>query len=56
MQAFIFDIDGVVHVMKTPVEGAAATLDKLRTAGKRVIFVTNAATKRQADVVAEFSK
>lgn len=56
MRAFIFDIDGVIHVAGTPVKGAAETLASLRAAGKKVIFMTNNATKTPDDVIEAFAK
>lgn len=56
MKAFIFDIDGVIHVNGVLVQGAPEALAALRSAGKTVIFMTNNATKTREDVVATFSK
>ncbi len=39
--AFLLDLDGVVWRGETPIPGAAETIDALRDAGKRVLFVTN---------------
>lgn len=56
MRAFIFDIDGVIHVNGTEVPGAAEALDALRASGKKVLFMTNNATKTPEDVLAVFAK
>ncbi|CAK0850597.1 unnamed protein product, partial [Prorocentrum cordatum] len=42
---FIFDCDGVIWRGDSAIPGAAATLDKLRAAGKKCFFVTNNSTK-----------
>ena len=42
LQAVLIDIDGVLHVGLTPVPGAAKALRRLRQAGLRVAFLTNA--------------
>mmetsp|Transcript_9178 Transcript_9178/g.20294 ORF Transcript_9178/g.20294 Transcript_9178/m.20294 type:complete len:350 (+) Transcript_9178:49-1098(+) len=56
LTAFIFDIDGVVHTGSGPIEGAAQAIQSIRDAGKRLIFVTNNATKSQQDIVNTFSR
>lgn len=56
MRSFIFDIDGVIHVAGKPVSGAAETLAALRASGKKVMFMTNNATKTPDQVVATFTK
>lgn len=56
MQAFIFDIDGVIYTGSGPIQGAAESLEALRAAGKTVKFMTNNATKTPDDVVAAFAK
>jgi glycerol-1-phosphatase len=39
--AFLFDLDGVLYRGSIPVPGAARTIEELRAAGKRVVFMTN---------------
>jgi glycerol-1-phosphatase len=39
--AFLFDLDGVLHLGSEPAPGAAAALARLREMGKRLGFVTN---------------
>lgn len=56
MRAFIFDIDGVIHVTGKPIAGAAEALQALRDAGKQVVFMTNNATKTPEDIVSLFQK
>jgi len=56
MQAFIFDIDGVIYTGSGPIPGAAEALAALRKAGKTVRFMTNNATKTPEDIVAAFAK
>lgn len=55
MRTFLFDIDGVIHNAGTEIPGAAAALEKLRAAGKKVLFMTNNATKSPEDIVALFA-
>jgi len=54
INTFLFDIDGVIHNLGIEVPGAAAALNKLRAAGKKVLFMTNNATKTPEDIVALF--
>jgi HAD superfamily hydrolase (TIGR01450 family) len=42
--AFLLDIDGVLWLEGQPIPGAAAALERLRRAGKRVVFLTNKST------------
>src|SRR5581483_1636414 len=41
---FLIDLDGVVWRGEQPIEGAAATIEQLRAADKRVVFLTNNAS------------
>ncbi|MCX6776249.1 MAG: HAD-IIA family hydrolase [Candidatus Micrarchaeota archaeon] len=40
-KGFIFDLDGVVYIGKTPIEGARETLAHIREIGGKVRFLTN---------------
>ncbi len=44
-KAFIFDLDGCIHRGERVVEGAADVIARLRQGGRRVIFITNNATR-----------
>ncbi|KAK5077071.1 p-nitrophenyl phosphatase [Lithohypha guttulata] len=46
---FLFDCDGVLWSGDHLFEGTVATLEMLRGAGKRVVFVTNNSTKSRTD-------
>ena len=54
-QAFIFDCDGVIWRGDSLIEGVPETLDMLRAAGKRTIFVTNNSTKSRAGYKGKFT-
>lgn len=41
LSAFILDMDGVLYVGATPIEGAAEAVERLREMGKRLVFSTN---------------
>ncbi|XP_065873861.1 phosphoglycolate phosphatase 1A, chloroplastic-like isoform X2 [Euphorbia lathyris] len=45
VETFIFDCDGVIWKGDKLIEGVPATLDMLRSRGKRLVFVTNNSTK-----------
>lgn len=54
--AFLFDLDGVVWLEESVIEGAPETIAKLREAGKRVVFVTNNAARSARDFAAKLMK
>ncbi|KAJ4975216.1 hypothetical protein NE237_000322 [Protea cynaroides] len=45
VEAFLFDCDGVIWKGDKLIEGVAQTLEMLRSMGKKLVFVTNNATK-----------
>lgn len=47
--AFLLDLDGVVWRGEAPIAGAAEAIDELREAGKRVVFVSNNASRSPRD-------
>lgn len=49
--AWILDLDGVVWLSREPIPGATEAVARLREAGERVLFVTNASTAPIATVV-----
>eukprot|EP00741_Cyanophora_paradoxa_P007538 tig00001154_g7291.t1 len=54
VDTFIFDCDGVVWKGDEAVEGAAKTIEFLKSKGKRVIFVTNNSTKSRKGYLKKF--
>jgi len=50
-RGFIFDLDGVVYVGRTPVKGAAETLAYLRKRGRKLRFVTNKSDESRKEYV-----
>jgi len=44
-RAFIFDLDGCIYRGNTPIPGAADTIAYLRKFGKKILFLTNNATR-----------
>jgi HAD superfamily hydrolase (TIGR01458 family) len=53
MAAILLDVDGVLHVSGTPIEGAAAAVARLRDAGHRLRFVTNSTTRSRRSLAEE---
>ena len=51
-----FDCDGVLYKNKSAIAGVPAALASLRKAGKRLIFITNAASASRASLAAKLSK
>lgn len=54
--AFVFDAFGVLNVGETPIDGAAERLDQLRTAGKAIRILSNAASYNHDGATAKFQK
>ena len=52
LRAVLIDIDGVLHIGRTPIEGATAALHRLRDAGIRLAFLTNT-TRRTRQVLVQ---
>lgn len=55
VEAFIFDCDGVIWRGESLIDGIPETLDMLRAAGKRLIFVTNNSTKSRKGYQGKFT-
>jgi len=51
VEAVLLDCDGVIWRGATPIPGAAEAVEALRTAGKRVVFVSNNSTKSRTTYV-----
>lgn len=49
LEAFIFDLDGVIWKGNAPIEGAVESIARLRAAGKRVFYCTNNSRRAPAD-------
>jgi phosphoglycolate/pyridoxal phosphate phosphatase family enzyme len=54
VDTFIFDCDGVIWKGDAIIPGVPETLDMLKEAGKRLIFVTNNSTKSRAGYLKKF--
>lgn len=44
-EAYIFDLDGTIYLGNRPLPGAVETIARLRTAGKRTLFLSNNPTR-----------
>ena len=56
LDALVFDCDGVIYKHTSVVPGVPETLAKLRAAGKRLFFVTNAATASRQSLAKKLTK
>jgi len=54
--AFLIDLDGVLYRGDEPVPGAAAALEHMRSAGRRVVFLTNNSSGTPEDVAAKLRR
>jgi HAD superfamily hydrolase (TIGR01458 family) len=50
MAAILLDVDGVLHVSGEAIPGAAEAVDRLRSAGHRLRFVTNSTTRSRSEL------
>ena len=50
VETFVFDLDGVIWIGGSLVDGVKEALDDLRSAGKSIIFATNNAMRTRAEV------
>jgi phosphoglycolate/pyridoxal phosphate phosphatase family enzyme len=55
VEAFIFDCDGVIWRGEKLIDGVPETLEMLRAAGKKMIFVTNNSTKSRSGYKSKFT-
>mmetsp|Transcript_7531 Transcript_7531/g.12137 ORF Transcript_7531/g.12137 Transcript_7531/m.12137 type:complete len:292 (+) Transcript_7531:151-1026(+) len=53
---FILDCDGVLWHSDTPIEGSIQAVQRMKNAGKRVIFVTNNATLSRTTYLQKFNR
>ena len=56
VEAVLFDCDGVIYANKRAVPGVPETLARLRGAGKRLFFVTNAAAASRESTAAKLGE
>ena len=54
--AFVLDAFGVLNVGDTPIPGAVARLAALRSMGKKLVVLTNAASYTRADALQKYAK
>lgn len=51
MKGYIFDLDGTVYLDDEPIKGAVEAINKLKSRGDRVVFLTNKSIARRKDYV-----
>jgi 4-nitrophenyl phosphatase len=55
-KAVVFDLDGTLYLGKTAIPGAKEAVVRLRRSGKKIFFLTNAATRSRAGIAAKLEK
>lgn len=55
IRACLFDLDGTIYHGTTPVPGAVALLQRLRACDRRLLFITNNATRTAEDICAHLA-
>lgn len=55
LDALVLDLDGVFYRGEVTVPGSAEAVERLRAAGKKLLFVTNNSTRTESDVVAKLA-
>lgn len=55
-EAFLLDMDGVIHIDGDPIEGSLEAFRMLKKNGKKVGFLTNNSTRTRGDYVEKFSE
>lgn len=50
-EAFLLDLDGVVHIDESPISGAVGAVQHLIEDGKKILFLTNNSTKARSEYV-----
>ncbi len=54
-EAFLLDMDGVIHIEGDPIDGSLEAFRMLKKNGKKVGFLTNNSTRTREDYVEKFS-
>lgn len=55
-QGFIFDLDGTIYLGERLIPGARETIETLRAAGRKVIFLSNKPLYRRSDYAAKLTR
>ncbi|MBI4399746.1 HAD-IIA family hydrolase [Candidatus Micrarchaeota archaeon] len=55
-KGFIFDLDGVIYLGETVIEGAAGAIELLRKQGKKIMFMTNNSTNSRVGFCKKLSR
>jgi HAD superfamily hydrolase (TIGR01450 family) len=56
VRVVLCDLDGVVWLAHQPIPGSIEAIERIRSTGRRVLFVTNNSSAPQADVVASLAQ
>lgn len=55
IEAYLLDMDGVIFIGSSPIEGSVETIQSLRRRGKRLVFLTNNSTRTRSDYESKLS-
>ncbi len=55
-KAVVFDLDGTLHRGKRAIDGASACISRLRKAGIRIFFLSNASTNKREEMVLKLNR
>ena len=55
-QGYIFDLDGTIYLSERLIPGARETVERLRAAGRRVVFLSNKALEPRANYAAKLTR
>lgn len=55
-KAFLLDLDGTVYLDETPIGDAVLTLNRLRAAGKKLVYLTNNSSRTEAEYRAKLAR
>ena len=56
MAAILLDVDGVLHLSGQPIPGGAVAVERLRSLGHRLRFVSNSTTRSRADLAEDLRR
>lgn len=56
LDALVLDLDGVIYRGARTIEGSPEAVERLRSAGKQLLFLTNNATRTEAEVVEKLAR
>jgi len=56
LKGFIFDLDGTIYIGENLIDGATEVIERLRSSGRKVLFLSNKPISTREDYAAKLSK